>query len=196
MAKEMTIEQQIVADHMSFRDLYDRYHRSQYNREKRQLLNEFIREVSQHSLAEETVLYPKLLELKPQSKDHVDHERHEHQKIKSFLVEVDYNLSSNQDIIASDKETLSVVEKHFEDASQELEHHMKGEERDDLPLLSAQLDIEARLKLGRQFSIAKMIAPTRPHPAAPNEGGMMETIGGMVAAAFDKTKDVGRSFPK
>jgi hypothetical protein len=70
----------------------------------------------------------------------------------------------------------------------EIEHHVHEEEAQFMPKLRAAVDDEALAGLGRQLDKAKKLAPTRPHPRAPDEPPA-EAIIGAVAAVYDRLRD-------
>jgi hypothetical protein len=50
----------------------------------------------------------------------------------------------------------------------EVRHHIEDEEKDLLPQLAEACDSAELDELGAKFAHAKSIAPTRPHPSAPD----------------------------
>jgi len=75
-----------------------------------------------------------------------------------------------------------------------LEQHIKEEETEFFPKLEKMLGNDKLEQLGTQIETAKKLAPTRPHPNAPNTyPANMLNVG---ATPIDKMKDMGREFPK
>jgi hypothetical protein len=90
-----------------------------------------------------------------------------------------------EDVDASDMrflETLGRLEAVLRD-------HVSDEERDQFPLLRAQLSREQLVEMGTKVETAKKAAPTRPHPSAPHSALFHKTVGpgvGMVDRLRDK----------
>jgi len=182
------IDELIVADHNSLRELYARYEKSPSEMDKLAILNEYIRETALHSVAEEMILYPKLESLTDAHID-VDHLRAEHQKVKEGLYRVDQLMSAKGEGSRS-ADVKGVVG----EVMRELQAHMKTEEQSDLVRLRKEVDDEARKRMGMMFSFAKTHIPTRPHPSAPDTGGFREMMAGLPAAMMDRLRDMNREF--
>jgi len=172
----------VKADHDSVRDFYQRYQKATNTDEKNRLCNSIIREISVHSSTEEIVVYPVFEKNFEGGKNLADNSRKEHQVVKDLLYEVD---------------TMSRDEPTFEDilsrCYKEFDHHAKEEEQEHLPKLRQLLSMDDLQKLGREYNRTKALAPTRPHPAAPDKPPA-ETVAGVGAAAVDKALDLGREF--
>jgi len=198
-ARGTPIDVLIKRDHDSFRDLNSRYHQSHSTEEKRSLLHTFIREVSLHSAAEELVVYPTLEHLSsgnrgerraPGSLD-VERLRNQHHAVKESLYELDKVLPK---VDLGDLGQKRRVEEVLARAVGVLEEHMKLEESSDVPQLVQSLDKIDLQELGEIFATAKITAPTRPHPSAPDHGGITEIVASLPAAVMDRLKDLGRKF--
>lgn len=177
------IDELIIADHNSFRELYDRFKRNQANYQERQnIANELIREIAIHSISEEVTLYPALEKIAISGKVLADHLRAEHQIVKEGLYELDK--MSVKDVGYNEK---------LEKVMQELEHHMREEEEEDLRELASKVSEGDLKKLGRKFDGAKKVVPTRPHPSAPVQPSL-EVLAGVLTAPIDKMRDMARSF--
>ena len=68
-------------------------------------------------------------------------------------------------------------------------HHVEEEESSLFPAFERKVSREERTRLGRALEAAKRIAPTRPHPRAPDEppGNLLT---GIPAALLDKVRDL------
>ncbi|KAJ3341548.1 hypothetical protein HDU93_004708 [Gonapodya sp. JEL0774] len=190
VAAPRPIDELVVVDHASIRELYDRYQKEADEMEKQAILNEFIREVALHSAAEEMILYPKLESMAAtDSTINVDELRKGHQNVKEGLWRVDEMLTTQEKgsrIAAVEQTVATVVE--------DLEAHMKTEEESDLVRVRREMDHGTRMRLGAEFSFAKTHVPTRPHPSAPDTGGLKEMMAGLPAAMLDRIKDMGKDF--
>jgi hypothetical protein len=90
-----------------------------------------------------------------------------------------------------DKEFESTLKSLWQD----LDHHIKEEEQEDLPKLEQALPSGSSGQLAQSFGRTKMFIPTRSHPSAPDKPPY-ETVAGLMAAPLDKLGDLFRRFPK
>jgi hypothetical protein len=70
-----------------------------------------------------------------------------------------------------------------------LADHVSDEEDDQFPLLRAQVPHEKLVEIGGKVETAKKLAPTRPHPNAPNSAPFHKLVGpgvGLVDRLRDK----------
>jgi hypothetical protein len=70
----------------------------------------------------------------------------------------------------------------------EVEEHVREEEGALMPKLRKVIDEQARAELGQKLDKAKQSAPTRPHPAAPDEPPLL-TLAAPVAAIYGRLRD-------
>ncbi|KAJ3156059.1 hypothetical protein HDU89_005623 [Geranomyces variabilis] len=181
------VEDLIKNDHRSFDELHERYLKTQGTDKasietKQAIVNEFIREVAQHSVAEETCVYNLVDKLI--SEQVGDHLRHDHTQVKESL----YNLHK-----------MKVGDAGFDDLFSKivglLKTHAQEEENTQLPALAQKIpDVDERVKISAQFLRAKTIAPTRPHPAAPDKPAIWELLAGLPLAPIDKLQDQTKNF--
>lgn len=168
------VDHLIADDHAAVERQFQHLEAARGNR--RVLVDQISFQLALHAFAEETVLYPIWPEI-GMTDEHDDAE-HEHQQIKELLV------------------TLGRTEPgqpEFEDALSKLiavtRHHVDDEETDELPQFRQKAGAERMARLGEQFLAAKRMAPTRPHPHAPDEG-IAERIAGMLAKPLDHVRDL------
>jgi len=76
----------------------------------------------------------------------------------------------------------------------QLHHHATDEENEQFPQLRARVPREKLVKMREQVETAKKIAPTRPHPGAPNSEVFHKLVGPGVGL-MDRVRDklTGRS---
>jgi hypothetical protein len=70
-----------------------------------------------------------------------------------------------------------------------LRDHVSDEENEQFPELRAQVPAEELIEIGRKVENAKKLAPTRPHPLAPNSEVFHKLVGpgvGLVDRLRDK----------
>lgn len=184
------IEDQVRADHNEIRNSFSHWEREwmatpQRREEGKKWYHQFVWSVARHSVAEEVVLYP-LYESKLGAfgKTHAEISRAEHHDIKTMLREL-------EDMSVDDCEFVPKMNAVMES----LNRHMKHEEEVELKELT-KLVLEAdRIHAGKSFERRKMIAPTHPHPNAPDDAPNIETLVGLLALPFDKMRDLFRDFP-
>ena len=132
-----------------------------------------VRELSMHAAAEEQVVYPALRRTGDDGDRLADQAIAEHQRAKELLVRLDRD--------AGDRAAL-------DELVQAITQHVQEEERDLLPRLRAELDDDAYGALGDAFDKAKRMAPTHPHPHAPNTPPG-NVVAGAAAAVVDRARD-------
>ncbi|KAI9088190.1 hemerythrin HHE cation binding domain protein [Phlyctochytrium arcticum] len=180
MTPKQPIEVLIKNDHKSFEELYSRYKSCSNQQDQQAIVNELIREVAQHSIAEETVVYPAMEKhnILGEGEKLADHLRQDHYAVKQNLYELD------QTPVTSPK-FAPLLEK----VMKLLISHAKEEETKELPALAKAIDTQGRISMSKQFMMGKVIAPTRPHPDAPDKPAILELLAGMPVAPIDKMRD-------
>ena len=171
----------ILADHRLVDHLFDRYEAmdgSEPPEVKRELVREFTRELSIHAAIEEQLFYPMVRDELPQGDDLVEESLDEHQGVKELLAAI---------------EDTDPAEPKFDERVtmliREVRHHVQEEETEILPGLRAWLSTDVLQDLGRRLADAKATAPTHPHPNAPNEGGVVKTMGDRAMGMVDRVRD-------
>ncbi|GAA5865575.1 hypothetical protein JCM8547_007654 [Rhodosporidiobolus lusitaniae] len=174
---------EVITDHNNVKDLYSRYKRATSDEEKSTLVNTIIRELATHSEAEEVSVYNVL-----ESKGLVSDSkvlRDEHEELEKILWSVDWTKVSAEEFAPK-----------FDKAIQLFIQHSDREEEDVLKKLATQLSPEENDKIARDFLAKRHVVPTRPHPAAPQSGGVMQKVLGMATKPHDKILETlqGRHF--
>jgi len=168
----------LTTDHREVEQLFRQYEAasnddgvSAYAAEK------IIRELSIHAAVEEQLLYPLFRKADPDQSDLVDHSLEEHQEVKELLAKVDGRP-------ANDPETRRI----FAEIKSGVEEHVSEEEGKLFPALRSHVKEDQLMLLGEKMAKAKAMAPTHPHPNAPNTppGNLML---GPAAALADKVRD-------
>ncbi|RPB07738.1 HHE domain protein [Morchella conica CCBAS932] len=187
----------ITHDHRELQDYYGRLmalDENDYDNKSR-WQNQLTWELARHAVGEEIVLYPAYEKyLGAEGKKAADKDRNSHQKTKELL-------EYFQRLYPQSKEFKpSLVE-----LMEELEKHMRSEEKDELPMLEealAKTKPESGIggksrsqELALSFSRTKMFVPTRGHPWMPNKPPY-ETVLGLLAMPVDVLADMFRKFPK
>ncbi|KAL7752729.1 hypothetical protein RI367_001731 [Sorochytrium milnesiophthora] len=177
------VHELIALDHRSFDELYQRYHSfAGQQKEQQKIANELIREISTHSAAEETEVYPALVKHLENGESVNKHMLDEHQTVKDILVKLEKLTVGTPEYDALLKEVMD-----------DLRHHAKDEENRQLPDLLAKTGYEEMVTLGQKFLAAKKAAPTRPHPMAPTQP-TAELLVGLATKPVDKIRDMTQEF--
>ncbi|MFT3914762.1 MAG: hemerythrin domain-containing protein [Anaeromyxobacteraceae bacterium] len=140
---------------------------------------ELVRELSLHAVIEEQFLYPALRELG--QPDAVVDALEEHHAVKVLLSELEA-LPHGSERWRSKYRLIA----------REVRRHVEEEERELLPRLERGLDEQRRQALGDSLERARRVAPTRPHPEAPEEppGNF---VAGAMSSLLDRSRDALRA---
>jgi hemerythrin superfamily protein len=164
-------------DHADVERLFARFERTRSGPERRRLAERIVRELSIHAAIEEQLVYPRLRGRLNGSEGEVLIALEEHHFAKVALAE-----------IAALPETSERLEPKVRVLAENVRRHVHEEERQLLPALKRLLSADELVELGDALSAAKRLAPTRPHPAAPDEppGNVLTTP---AAAVYDRGRD-------
>jgi hemerythrin superfamily protein len=69
------------------------------------------------------------------------------------------------------------LEAEMRDLMRVIRHHVTDEENDVFPRLAAAISRSEQEELGRKVEAAKKVAPTRPHPTAPDHPPFNKLLG-------------------
>ncbi|MFL5261148.1 MAG: hemerythrin domain-containing protein [Anaeromyxobacteraceae bacterium] len=170
--------QLIKNDHAEVDALFVRFeaaHRGGDVGEQARLARAIVRALSIHAAIEEQLVYPSLREAGVE--DDVLEALEEHHLVKLTLAELD-------GLPAEDGRFAAKVRVLIENVRQ----HVQEEEAELLPRLRRSLSNEQLTELGDALATAKLTAPTRPHPAAPDEPpGVF--VAGALSALLDRSRD-------
>jgi hemerythrin-like domain-containing protein len=164
-------------DHRMVEQLFRNYRSAASDVQRRGVVEVLIRELSKHAALEELTVYPFARRYLPDGAVDVDEHLAEHMAVKKTLAELDA-------LPVGDTRERGLVA----ELQREIEHHVHEEETQFMPALRAAVDDEALAGLGRQLDKAKKLAPTRPHPRAPDKPPA-EAMIGAVAAVYDRFRD-------
>lgn len=183
----MRIEEQVIADHAEIRDCYNQWDASWVAGKKEEAVkwyNQLVWSIARHSAAEEVILYPMYeSKLGDWGKEHATLSRNEHQQVKEALEELE-GLSMDNVLFPPKLRGMMEI----------LNKHMDHEEAQELPRLVQIVFDKERIDAGKSFDRRKILAPTHPHPSAPNKP-LFETLVGLLTLPFDKLEDLFREFP-
>jgi hemerythrin superfamily protein len=148
---------------------------------KRELCEKLVRELSIHSAIEEMIFYPEVKKNVAAAKELVLESLEEHNVIK-------WELDALQSMKIGD-ERLDAKIKVLRDA---VMHHVVAEENDLFPKVRQAVQASILNDIGKRLEQVKRIAPTHPHPRAPNKPPANVVIG-MGASVMDRAMDAVRS---
>ena len=165
-------------DHQTVNRLFDRFEK----KPSKAIADKFVRELAIHAAVEEQLFYPAIRQAAQQEELEEADEKvlealEEHHVAKWLLAEV---------------EKLDMDDERFEAKCsvliESVRHHVKEEEGPLFRLVRRLIAREQLEALGRAMQSAKKVAPTRPHPRAPDQPPANMIAGG-VAAVMDKGRD-------
>jgi hemerythrin superfamily protein len=169
----------LVKDHEEIKGFFREVEAATDAKGRRDAADKLTAEVARHSVAEEMYLYPAARDALPNGDEMVDEEIKEHAEAEDLL-------KRWEGMGGDDAEFMST----FQQIKQGLLHHIDEEEEPKLfPQMQAALTAEQQQDLGEKITRAKKLAPTRPHPSAPDEPPMDKVLGvpmGIVDRIRDK----------
>ncbi len=150
---------------------------------RRDLADSLIAELVRHAVAEEMHVYPAIRDHVPNGDAEVEDDTKEHEELEVHMKELEKADESTPEFL----EALARMRGVFE-------HHVSDEEGEQFPQLRAHVPAETLVELKGKVETAKKLAPTRPHPAAPNAELFHKTVGPGVGLV-DRLRDMltGRS---
>jgi hemerythrin superfamily protein len=167
----------IITDHREVEGVFTEIESSADPRSRRELVEHVIVELVRHSVAEEQYLYPTARKALPNGDELADHELEEHAEAEEVMKAIEKT-------DATDPKFDELVGKLMED----IRHHLQDEEKDLLPKLREACDAAELRDLGQKFEHAKKMAPTRPHPSAPDRPPANKILGPGVGL-IDRMRD-------
>jgi len=146
--------------------------------------NLLIKEVSQHSVIEEEVIYPALKRINEKAGPFMaDRSWSEHRSVKKLLNSLD-GLGPRHP--AFDPTLRSI--------QSELLKHIQEEESEVFPYMEKKMSRQELDGLAKSLERLRPLAPTRPHPLMPDHPPVNALLGALVAVV-DRVRDLGKSFP-
>jgi hemerythrin superfamily protein len=169
----------LTKDHEEIKGFFREVEAATEPRPRRDAADKLTAEVARHSVAEEMYLYPTARKVLSDGDQLVDEELKEHAEAEELL-------KRWEGMDGDDPGFMTV----FGQIKRGLLHHIDEEEEPKLfPKLQAALSAEEQAELGEKITKAKKLAPTRPHPSAPDEPPMDKVLGpptGLIDRIRDK----------
>ena len=145
---------------------------------RRDLADTAISELVRHAVAEEMYVYPAMRKYLADGEDAVKHDIEEHKELEQVMKRL---------------ESADVSGPEFDEAlgrlAALLADHVQDEEAEQFPELRRRVPQEELVELAGKVETAKKLAPTRPHPGAPNSELFHKLVGpgvGLVDRLRDK----------
>jgi hemerythrin superfamily protein len=168
----------LTTDHAEFGELLELITITVDSKRRRELADQLIGELVRHSVAEEMYVYPAMRDHLPDGDEAVEHDTQEHKELEKLMKQL-------EGADAAGAEFMEIVGKIRE----VLDDHVSDEEDEQFPKLRAHIPAEKLVELKGKVETAKKLAPTRPHPMAPNAELFHKMVGpgvGLVDRLRDK----------
>jgi hemerythrin superfamily protein len=146
-------------------------------RRRRELADTVVAELVRHSVSEEMHVYPAMREHLPDGDQAVEHDIEEHKEIEGLLKELERADADGAEFTDVVQRLVTVLDDHVAD-----------EERDQFPQLRARIPAEELVAIGAKVERAQRLAPTRPHPNAPN-AKLFHVLAGPGVGMVDRLRD-------
>jgi hemerythrin superfamily protein len=168
----------LTIDHREATSLIAQIWSTQDPEQRRDLADTLISELVRHSVAEEMYVYPAMKKHLPNGDEAVEHDTEEHKELEQTMKEL---------------EAVEPDDARFDELVRKLEttlvDHIDDEEADQFPELRARVPRSELVEMAGKVETAKKLAPTRPHPSAPNAEVFHKLVGpgvGLVDRLRDK----------
>ncbi|MDX6251205.1 MAG: hypothetical protein QOF10_4565 [Kribbellaceae bacterium] len=156
----------LTTDHREVEQLIAQINGTADSAQRRELADQMIAELVRHSVAEEMYVYPAMRKHLPDGEAAVKHDTEEHKELEKLMKKL-------EGLDADDTKFMETVGQ----LQQVLADHVKSEETEQFPQLRTHIPAEKLVELKDKVQTAKKLAPTRPHPAAPNNELFHKVVG-------------------
>lgn len=175
----------LTQDHQEVKELFKRYKSlgDRAHTSKGRLVGKMIRELSIHAALEEQLLYPVVRTSLPDGDSLVEEALREHREAKETLAELD---KIDPEDHGFDVRVKTLIE--------EVDHHVREEEQEMFPKFRKSIERGTLVEIGDRMRMLKKIAPTRPHPHAP-QTPPTNVVTGLIASVVDRVRDVRDRMP-
>ncbi|MFJ8727827.1 hemerythrin domain-containing protein [Streptomyces sp. NPDC004166] len=150
--------EELTADHREVEEIFGRIQSTTDQGQKlRDVVDEVTIELVRHAVAEEQYLYPAVREHVEGGDGIADKEIRDHSRIEKLLKQLEKTKADSPEMSPLLQQLMEEVAEHVED-----------EENNLFPMLRQACSSQMLGDLGEKVRRAKAMAPTRPHPAAPD----------------------------
>jgi hemerythrin superfamily protein len=180
---EQDVVDVLTSDHHEAMDLLRQIWATDDPGRRRDLADTVISELVRHAVAEEMHVYPAMKRHLPDGDAAVEHDTEEHKELEQTMKEL-------ESVDAGDSRFTELLRR----LEETLRDHVADEESDQFPQLRARVPRDEMVELAAKVESAKRLAPTRPHPAAPN-AELFHKVAGPGVGMVDRLRDklTGRS---
>ncbi len=173
----------LTTDHHEVLGLLDEIRTSTSAGRRRELADVVIGELVRHSVAEEMFVYPAMRQHLPDGDAAVEHDVAEHKQLEKLM---------------KDWEGADAADADFDRVLTELEQvlrdHVDDEETEQFPQLRQHIPHAELVGMAARVEAAKKVAPTRPHPLAPNNA-LFHFVVGPGVGLVDRLRDAWTDRP-
>jgi hemerythrin superfamily protein len=184
MTEKSNLIDVLMADHQEVEVMFTEFETGTIGDDRRaELRDKVITELVRHSVAEEMYLYPTARKMLPGGDELADRELEEHAAAEQVMKDLE---SAAPDDPRFDELLAQLIA--------DIRGHVADEEGELFPRLRTACPEDELVSLGGKVQRAKKIAPTRPHPSAPDTPPANMVLG-PVAGLVDRVRDAvsGRS---
>jgi len=163
---EQDVVDVLTSDHREVLDLLGQIKLTTDTERRRDLADTVISELMRHAVAEEMYVYPAMRKHLPDGDEAVKHDVGEHKELERTMKKLEAVPADSPDF----SEVLGQLETILRD-------HVQDEETEQFPGLRAQIPRDELVEIAHKVEAAKKLAPTRPHPLAPNNQVFHKLVG-------------------
>jgi len=174
----------IINDHRTVDAMFQTYEADPHAADVQSLVRGIIIELVQHAEAEEQYLYPAARKVLANGDRVIEHDITEHTRAEQIMNSLDGMEPSHPEFDRLVRLLIS-----------EIRQHVSEEEGITLPQLRNALTEDDLVQLGGKLQQAKKIAPTHPHPSAPDHPPFNKVMGAG-PALVDRVRDFLNGDPK
>lgn len=147
----------IITDHREIDEVFKEIESNATPSKRRELVEHVIAELVRHSVGEEEYLYPLVRRVLPRGDELANRMLREHTDVEWIMKRLEGSHTDDTQFEELITKLVDAARRHFQD-----------EEQDVLPALRAACSDTDLSHFGEKFEHSKRLAPTRPHPSAPN----------------------------
>ena len=173
----------LTTDHHEVLDLLEEIKTSTVPDRRRELADVVIGELVRHSVAEEMFVYPAMRRHLPDGDAAVEHDVGEHKQLEKLMKEWEVTEAGDADFDRVLRELEEVLRDHVQD-----------EESEQFPQLRTHIPHDELVGMAERVEAAKKVAPTRPHPLAPNNA-LFHFVVGPGVGLVDRLRDAWTDRP-
>lgn len=175
-AQEQDVVTLLLEQHNKIRNLFTQVQSATGDR-RRELFEDLVRLLAVHETAEEEVVHPTARMKLEHGDQVVDGRLQEEDEAKHVLAEL-YDLGVDHPEFGSKLASLA----------ESVEQHASREENEEFAQLRETVPAEQLQRMAGALQAAEAVAPTRPHPSAP-ESATGNLLAGPPMAVFDRIRD-------